>query len=89
MFSLTLERGKYLRIRRRVTEKDVTETYGFPASGVFCGAIIALSPPKKYCYAAVGDTYESISRKLGVNEKRLRAQNGNRAVYPTLKIWLP
>lgn len=89
MFSLTLERGRYLRIRKWVTDKDVSETFFFPAEGVFCGAIIPLSPPKRYCYAKVGDTYATVSRREGVNENRLRELNNGRAIYPTLKIWLP
>lgn len=89
MFSLTLERGRYLRIRKGVTEKEVSAVFGCPAPKVFCGGIIKLSPPKRYLYAMAGDTYASIARKVGVDEALLRAENGGRAVYPTLKIWLP
>lgn len=89
MFSLTLERGRYLRIRKRITAKDVTDAFSCPVKEVFCGEIIELSPPKRYCFALAGDTYAAIAAREGVNEANLRAQNGNRAVYPTLKIWLP
>ncbi len=89
MFSLTLERGKFLRIRKRVTEKQVTDAFCCPVTKVFCGEIIELSPPKRYCFALAGDTYQKIAQREGVNEERLRALNNGRAVYPTLKIWLP
>ena len=89
MFSLTLERGRYLRIRKGVTEKDVTCVFSFPQGKVFCGEIIRLSPPKRYCYALAGDTYATISRRERVDEALLRAANCARAVYPTLKVWLP
>lgn len=89
MFSLTLERGRFLRIRKGVTEKDVSAVFGFPQGKVFCGEIIKLFPPKRYCYALAGDTYATISRRERVDEALLRAQNDARAVYPTLKVWLP
>ena len=89
MFSLTLERGRYLRIRKGVTEKDVSEVYSCPSRKVFCGEIIKLSPPKRYCYALAGDTYATISERERVDEALLRAENGGKAVYPTLKVWLP
>lgn len=89
MFSLTLERGKFLRIRKGVTESAVSAVYCCPAGKAFCGAIIELSPPKRYCFALAGDTYATISRREGVDEELLRAANGSRVVYPTLKIWLP
>ncbi len=89
MFSLTLERGRYLRIRKGITEKEVSAAFGCPVPKVFCGEIIKLSPPKRYCFALVGDTYATIAARERVNEQSLRRQNGDRAVYPTLKIWLP
>ena len=89
MFSLTLERGMYLRIRKGVTEKEVSAVFGCPSPKVFCGEIIKLSPPKRFLYALAGDTYATIARREGVDETLLRAENNARAVYPTLKIWLP
>lgn len=89
MISLTLERGRYLRIRRGVTDKEVSVVFGCPVPNVFCGEIIKLSPPKRYCYARVGDTYATVSKREGVDETLLRAQNDGKVLYPTLKIWLP
>ena len=78
-----------MRIRKGVTDKDVSAVFGCPSPKVFCGEIIKLSPPKRYLYALAGDTYATISRRAGVDEALLRAENGSKAVYPTLKIWLP
>lgn len=89
MFSLTLERGRFLRIRKGVTAKDISAVFLCPSNEVFCGEIIKLSPPKRYCYALAGDSYATISRREGVDEALLRAENSARTVYPTLKIWLP
>lgn len=89
MFSLTLERGRFLRIRKRVTEKEVTDAYLCPVKKVFCGEIIEISPPKRFCYARAGDTYGSIAAREGVGEESLRALNDGKPVYPTLKVWLP
>ena len=89
MFSLILERGKFLRVRKGVTEKDVSAVFNCPADKIFCGAIIELTPPKRHCFALAGDTYATISEREGVDENRLREINGARTVYPTLKIWLP
>ena len=79
----------YLRIRKGVTEKEVSAVFGCPSPKVFCGEIIKLSPPKRFLYALAGDTYATIARREGVDETLLRAENNARAVYPTLKIWLP
>lgn len=89
MFSLTLERSSYLRIRKGVTEKDISAVYGCPSPKVFCGEIIKLSPPKRFLYALAGDTYATIAKREGVDETLLRAENGGRVLYPTLKVWLP
>ncbi len=78
-----------MRIRKRVTEKDVTDAFCCPAKKVFCGEIIELTPPKRYCYAKAGDTYKSIAARERVSEQDLRALNCDKCVYPTLKIWLP
>ncbi len=72
-----------------MTDKEVSSVFGCPVPNVFCGGIIKLSPPKRFCYARVGDTYATVSKREGVDETLLRAENGGRPVYPTLKIWLP
>ncbi len=90
MFSLVTERGKYLRVRKNVSKDDVVATYKIPVGGeFFCGRIIALGTPKRYCYAEPDDTYEKIAEREGADAEELKTLNGNTAVYPTRRIWLP
>lgn len=89
MFTLKTERGKYLRVRRGVSQEDVIGQFSCPVNGLFCGAILSLGKPTRYCYARVGDSYEKIARREGVDEDKLRSLNGGAVIYPTLRIWLP
>ena len=89
MFLLATERGKYLRVRKNVTANDVISTFSCPAEQTFCGQIIAITPPKRFVYALAGDTYALIASREGVREKSLRELNGNKALYPTARVWLP
>lgn len=89
MYSLVKERGKYLRVRGRVKREDVISAYSCPVGEVFAGAIIEIKPSRGYCYALAGDTYASVAAREGVDEKRLREQNSDKTIYPTMRIWLP
>ena len=89
MFSLVTERGKYLRVRKNVTANDVIAAFSCPVGYTFYGQIIALTAPKRYVFAAAGDTYAKIADREGVDETGLRALNGDKTLYPTLRIWLP
>lgn len=89
MFSLVTERGRFVRVRKSVKKEDVIKTFMYPAGEVFCGQIIEIGPPKRYCYALAGDTYKKIARRERVNEEALIKLNGGRCVYPTMRVWLP
>ena len=89
MFSLVTERSKYLRIRKNVTKEDVISAFSVPVKEVFCGQIIPLSAPARYCYALAVDTYRKIAEREKTDEETLRRLNDNVNVYPTLRIWLP
>lgn len=89
MFSLVTERGKYLRVRSGVTKEKIISVYSQPVDKVFAGAVIPLLPPKRYCFARVGDTYAKIAARERVDEAELKKLNGAAVIYPTLKIWLP
>lgn len=90
MFSLKLERGRYLRVRAGTEKCDVVSTFHCPVTGeIFCGAIIPLGDEKRYCYALVGDTYAKIAAREGVGEAELKKLNGDRPVYPAARVWLP
>ena len=89
MFSLVTERGKYVRIRKSVKKEDVIKTFSYPAGEIFCGQIIEIGAPKRFCYALAGDTYSKIAARERVDEGELKKLNRNRPVYPTLRVWLP
>lgn len=89
MFSLCTERNEYLRIRKGVTREEVIKTFSVPVGEVFCGKIIRMTPPKRFCYARPFDGYAEIAAREGVDEGELRRINGDGALYPTKKVWLP
>ncbi len=91
MFSLCLEKGKYVRIRRGVDKRDIERVFGFPVNAeIFTGAIVCVIPkPKGYCYALPNDTYLSIAEREGVSAEKLEKLNASSPVYPSKKVWLP
>lgn len=90
MFSLECERGKYLRIRGATDKEEIIRLFSAPVTGeLFVGRILALSGPKRFIYATVGDTYKSIARRERVDEGKLRALNGDAAIYPTKRVFIP
>lgn len=90
MFSLKCERGKYLRIRGATNKEEIIKQYCVPVNGeLFVGSILALSSPKRFVYATVGDTYKSIALRERVDEGKLRALNANAAIYPTKRVFIP
>lgn len=91
MFTLCLEKGKYVRVRRGVERRDIERVFGFPVNAeIFTGAIIPVIPkPKGYCYALPHDSYLSIAKREGVSVEKLEKLNASSPVYPSKKIWLP
>lgn len=89
MFSLRLERGKYVRVRGKVSANQLIDVYKTPVTGdLYEGKIITLTEASDYCYAAPGDTYEKIAAKYGCDAEILRKLNCNEPVYPTKRVWL-
>ena len=90
MFSLNVERGKYLVVRGGNSSNELMDIYKMPIDGDFYeGRIIEVLPVSGYCYALVGDTYEKISDRHGCNLHKLIELNNNSMLYPTKRIWLP
>lgn len=91
MFTLILERGRYIRVRGNVRKCDIEREFCFPVNTeVFEGAIIPVLPePQGYCYAQPCDSYASVAEREGVSEEELKKLNGGSPVYPSKKIWLP
>ncbi len=90
MFSLEMERGKFVRLRGNADRGTVERLYSCPVnSDVYDGAIVCLTAVRGYCFALVGDDYEKIALREGVDLTELKKVNADLPVYPTRKIWLP
>ena len=91
MFTLYLERGRYIRVRSGVTKRDIEREFSFPVHAeVFAGAVIAVLPePNGYCYALPCDDYNAIAQREGVDEGELKKLNASSPIYPAKKVWLP
>ena len=91
MILLSLERGAYLRVRKGVDKHDIERAFNFPINcEVYEGAIIpVMRAPRGFCYALAGDSYCAIAKREGVDEEELKRLNGNCALYPTKKVWIP
>lgn len=91
MFTLVLERSGFVRVRRGVTAAEVEKTFSCPVAGALrAGSLVKITPYplKEYC-VGVGETYSSVASKAGIDAERLKKINGGRALYPTVKIYLP
>ncbi len=89
MFSLRLERGKYIRVRGKVSAKQLSDAYKTPVTGdLYEGKIITLTQACGFCYALPGDTYEKIALRNGCDAEDLKRINGNAPLYPTKRVWL-
>lgn len=91
MFTLYLERGRYIRVRSGVERCDIECVFCFPVHAeVFAGAIIAVLPkPNGFCYAEPCDSYLTIAQREGVDEEELKKLNASTPLYPSKKVWLP
>ncbi|MGN1103752.1 MAG: LysM peptidoglycan-binding domain-containing protein [Candidatus Coproplasma sp.] len=90
MFSLNVERGKFLVIRDNNSADELMDIYKMPIDGdLYEGKIIEVLPVSGYCYALVGDNYEKIAARYGCSLKKLIELNKNSIIYPTKRIWLP
>lgn len=89
MFTLTLDRAKFIRVRASVCGREIEEEFKTPVpQNVAAGDIVALcSRNLKIYVAGVGDDYKIIAEKTGVTERELREINCNAIVYPTRKIY--
>ncbi|MGN1061277.1 MAG: hypothetical protein ACI4QN_06040 [Candidatus Coproplasma sp.] len=90
MFSLNVERGKFLVVRGGVNSAELMDIYKMPIDGdLYEGKIIEILPVSGYCYAQVGDSYEKIANREGCHLQKLIEINKNSMIYPTKRIWLP
>ncbi|MGN0806641.1 MAG: hypothetical protein ACI4MC_06335 [Candidatus Coproplasma sp.] len=90
MFSLNVERGKFLVVRGGVDASELMDIYKMPVDGeLYEGRIIEILPASGYCRAQVNDSYEKIAERYNCDQNKLIGLNKNAVVYPTKRIWLP
>ncbi len=89
MFLLQLERGKYLRVCKGVTAKQIERTFEIPVIGEVCkGMIVEIGKQKRFKYAIAGESFKSLAESYGCDEAELKEINGG-IIYPTKRIWIP
>lgn len=87
MFTLEREKFKYYKVKRGQSAEEVSRELKVPPRGIFCGQIVEVRAYKTYT-VRVGDTYESVAKKLGVSAAELREANGSSPLYPTKILYV-
>lgn len=91
MFTLTLCRSKYYKVKRGQTKNDISNTFSCPVIGdVFEGALIKISPyPYQKYTVKIGEDYGEIAHRFGVEEFALRSLNGDKKLFPASRVFVP
>ena len=90
MFTLVTDRSKYFRVKRGQCKEEIEAEFGFPiGESVFCGAIVKVGDRLQIYTVRPLESYESISRKLGVPCGELKEINFSKPVYPSCKLFVP
>lgn len=89
-FTLYRERGRYVRIRAKMSEEEISREVNFSTEDkLFAGKILIVKKYSKVIFANVGDTYQKIAARENVDENALKNLNFSKPVYPTAKIYVP
>lgn len=91
MLTLTLCRGEFYRVKDGQTEKEILNAFNCPLKDdVYPGAIIRISPlPYKKYQVKVGENYNGIASKFGVDTVALSTLNENKRLFPGCVIYIP
>lgn len=90
MFTLETAKSKFFRVREGVSAGQIESALSVPVCGeLYAGRLLFTGARYRLYRARAGDTYASVARAAGVEEERLRAVNGSRAIYPTRRIFIP
>ncbi len=90
MFTLINEHGKYLKVRRGQSLTELENELGAPVAGeLFAGRIIERGQRCGVYFVKPLDSYKVIAEKLGVDEGELRKLNGDKRIYPKLRLFVP
>ncbi|MGN0814626.1 MAG: hypothetical protein ACI4MH_05290 [Candidatus Coproplasma sp.] len=89
MFTLSLDRPEYIRVRAGVTAAELRAEYLCPVpDGVSDGSIVRITrAPCEFYVAKPWEDYKKIAEILRVDEGELRLLNLNAPVFPSKKIF--
>ena len=90
MFALIRENYRYFRVKSGQSIGDIERELQIPVSGAIFGGRILRADKKCRVYVVkVGDTYQSICLKEGVDEETVKELNSCAPLYPTKKLYIP
>ena len=91
MFTLVTDRSKFYRVKRGQNAREIESVFEIPVNRpAFSGAILEIGDYFYTSYIAdLGESYESIAEKFGVDAEILKEVNGKKPIYPTRKIFVP
>ena len=90
MFTLVSERRKYFRVKRGQSREDIELALCTPVGGeAFSGRIVEAENSFTVYTAKPGDSYGTVAINFGASESELKKINGDRAVYPTRRLFVP
>lgn len=90
MFSLEVERGRFLAVCGDVDKNELIDIYQTPIDDeLYEGRVIEVLELSGYCRAEVGDSYEKIAKRYNCDLQRLIKINQNGVIYPSKRVWLP
>lgn len=90
MFTLVTDRSKYFRVKRGQCREEIEAELCIPiGENTFRGAIVEVGERLEIYVVRPLESYESISRKLGVPCEELKRINLSKPVYPSCKLFVP
>lgn len=91
MFTLTLNKSNFYKVKAGQNAEQISKTLEIPVQNkIFSGKIIIIPKIKLIAYKVkVGESYQSISNKFGVDSLYLSEINDDVLLYPTKIIYVP
>lgn len=90
MFTLTMQKSGYFRVKEGQTAEEIEKVLRVPVSGeVFSGRIIVLKGNYALHTARAGEGYKSIALRYGADEEELKRANSFKIIYPTCRVLVP
>jgi len=90
MFTLTMQKNGYFRVKDGQTAEEIERVLSVPVSGeVFSGRIIVTEGNYAIHTARAGEGYKTIAARYGVDEEELKRINSFKTIYPTCSVLIP